>query len=115
VYSGVKPIKDRDVIALYDAAIKQSKDVKWNNGTNMDMMLEFLFNKISGETRAVIYTDGYFEKSSTDIGKLNATATALGKKGLLEIEFIGVRLENKEKIYSWFKNTNINIIFTSMT
>jgi predicted metal-dependent peptidase len=114
-YSGTKPTKDRDVMNMYDNALKQSKDVKWNRGTNFDTMLEFLSRKVINDTLVIIYTDGYFEQSGLDNNKIAKSTLSLNKSGLKEIEFIGVKIENKEKIYSWFKDSGINIVFTSLT
>jgi hypothetical protein len=112
IYQGPKPGKDRDVLALYDLAYKQSDTVKWNKGTDFLKMVQFLRKKINSPTKLVIYTDGYFEQTNDSSKQIPGTVKILRQKGLKEVDIIGINIANKEKMYSWFNDNGVETLFT---
>lgn len=115
-YAGTRPIKDRDTDDLITKAYTSASGPKWGTGTKFENIVTFLSNRIINqdnheEIRIFIYTDGYFETSNVAKKDIKTELNQLYKAGLTQITFKGVRIDTKEKIYTWFRDSHIKINF----
>ena len=109
VYSGQKPIKDRQVSAILNQAILKSKTIKWNPGTSFDNVMDYLLKRVKNNSDLYIYTDGFFELKKYSNNKEQEIASKACKSGLKNIKFFGINLSNKDIIYNIFKDTDSKI------
>lgn len=114
IFSGERPQKDRELLKLADQSIITSNDIKWQSGTDFLGLLTFVEKKIlnSKESSSLfLISDGFFEKTTNKESVIKNKISNLESSGLKTVTFIGVNIINKEKIYNWFEDSGIKVIF----